>query len=174
LDWLRAAEEYWPCPKERYFQEAYGLFGPIDPRHSIGNMPGFISPAEPKKKTIVAYRSSGRAPFLEIILSTRFAEFWELERIIRRPPHFVDIYVRYDLSRPIDPQAAEIKSVLENLRQEAFGKDVDLARQQRTQWPLYLRLLDAADNGASYKEMTVILPLYGWQEAKRPRQARGC
>ena len=157
LDWLRAAEEFWPCPRERYFQGAYDLFGPINPRHSIRNMPGFAPSTEPKTKTLVAYRSGGRAPFREVLLTTRFAEFWELERIIRRPPHFVDVYVRYDLSRPIEPQAAEIKSLLIQLRREAFSPEITQARQRQSYWPVYLRLLDAADSSASLKEMASIL-----------------
>ena len=151
-DWLRAAWEFSPCPRERYFQGAYGVCGPFDPRHSIRAMPGYPSSIESKKKPAVSYRSSGRAPFLEVLLSNRFANIKDIERIIRRPAFSSDVYVRYDLSRPINPQAKEIKDLLIRLRREQFGENVDRVRQRRPHWPLYLRLLDAADSGTSYRD----------------------
>jgi hypothetical protein len=59
---------------------------------------------------------------------------------------------QFDLSKPLGPQIERAHNQLEFLQRRRFGKQN--TRKKRTEgWALFLRALDAREDGASYREM---------------------
>jgi hypothetical protein len=67
-------------------------------------------------------------------------------------------YLRFDLdvNSPIEAQLAVVRDAMKEFQQNKFGK---LAQNRRrpSKWPLYLRVLDAREAGASWSEIATIL-----------------
>lgn len=74
----------------------------------------------------------------------------------------------FDINEPIDPQLEKVKKNLTILQQEIKGKKIQ-RRARLSNWPLYLRVLDAKDSGATYNE--IALQIWPGQE-KTPQSAR--
>jgi Uncharacterized conserved protein (DUF2285) len=104
----------------------------------------------------------GIVQFKETHLSQYYASLSELNRIIPFFPHPLDVYVRIQLHRPLKPQFDVLKKLFKK-------KENRSPRSQIRKWPLYLRVLDAMDSGASYKEIAQILPGH---LARRPQTTR--
>ncbi|WP_316857864.1 hypothetical protein [uncultured Cohaesibacter sp.] len=65
----------------------------------------------------------------------------------------------FDLSLPIPPQLEQAKELLEAIQKSTIGKKVQRRKRQHN-WPNYLRVLDARDNGTSWKEIANLLPSF--------------
>jgi hypothetical protein len=81
-----------------------------------------------------------------------------------------DIFARFDLGQPIEPQFEQIADYRKKLRAEAYS-DEDATRKRKQLWPTYLRLLDAKDAGASLSEMATVLSKHGEHSPQRARAA---
>jgi hypothetical protein len=166
-DWLRAPEEFGPCPRQRYFGKIYEVFVPVDPRWSISELPtvwrqargqGTESPSKP--------RLSERAPFLETLLSRRTAKLRGRCHIVREPPNPAILYMWLSFYQLTNVQWAELRRLLDGYLERFYGWHVEqfhneapgAVRRRQGLWPLYLRLLDATDAGASRREMAAVLP----------------
>jgi Proteobacterial transcriptional regulator-like domain len=60
---------------------------------------------------------------------------------------------RFDLKRPLEPQLKKAKRHLQGVQEEFYGNR-NTSRPSRERWPLYLRVLDARDAGASWSRIT--------------------
>lgn len=69
------------------------------------------------------------------------------------------IAIVFDLSKPIGPQVANIKSELEWWQERCYGEVIPKDRVHFPKLPIYLRVLDASIHGASYSEIVDILPI---------------
>ena len=69
-----------------------------------------------------------------------------------------DVAVIFDLNRPVGPQLQTAKMNLEALQLSRFDKVEKPKRHHLHKWPIYLRVLDARDAGASWSQIAEILP----------------
>jgi hypothetical protein len=169
LDWLRPATDFQPATRARYFLDVYDLELPFDPRLSVRDVASWTSPtARRGSPEVFSFPVSGLIPFRRALYSHLVATLDEIERIIPEAPTVDDVFVRFDLGAPIQPQLAHIGHYLDKLRAEAYGDD-DATRMWRRFWPTYLRLLDAKDAGASLSKMVTVLPKHGTRTQDRAR-----
>lgn len=63
----------------------------------------------------------------------------------------------FDLSKPIEPQIETARHVLKELQVIEHGKLIQKRRHPK-KWLTYLRVLDGREAGASWRELTVLLP----------------
>ena len=170
LDWLRPDADFHPASREQYFLELFDLQLPFDPRLSIRKLAeGLSTRARRGSKEVLEYPVSGLVPFRRGLLSSLFATYPELGRIVPEAPSEDDIFARFDLGLPIKPQLEQIGYLLGKLRAEAYGANADATRKQKQLWATYLRILDAKDAGASLNAMARTLP---GTRAHTPQQAR--
>jgi hypothetical protein len=157
-DWLRPPQDFAPATRDQYFRAVYDLELPFDPRLSVRKLAEGHSTSSRRGTETIRYPYSGLVPFRGALLSRTIGDsrFWHW--IIPEQPGPNDILARFDIGRPLKPQLDQAEYYLGLLREEAYGKDADKARRQATLWPTYLRLLDAADRGASLREMIAALP----------------
>lgn len=76
------------------------------------------------------------------------------------PAHEAEIYLQFDLSKPLGPQLNHAKAVLHAHQQHGVSKgrfEVKNNRFRPRDYPDYLRLLDSRDAGASLKESGMII-----------------
>lgn len=66
--------------------------------------------------------------------------------------------VAFDLSRPLGPQLDMAKRWAQEIQAERKGKNFQV-RQHQDKWPLYLRVLDSRAAGASWSQVTEMLPM---------------
>lgn len=169
LDWLRPELDFHPASRQRYFLDVYELDFPCDPRQSVRDLAVYVSStARRGTEDVFLFPASGLIPFRRALLSDLFATLDDLDRIIPAAASADDIFARFDLAQPIKPQLEQIGYLLEKLRAEAYG-DEAASRRRRQLWPIYLRLLDASDAGASLSEMTSALAKH---VEHTPQQAR--
>ncbi|WP_296164703.1 hypothetical protein [uncultured Brevundimonas sp.] len=86
------------------------------------------------------------------------------------------ILFNFDLSRPLKPQLDVAARYLTEVQREKFGK-VATRRPRRTNWPEFLRAIDARDAGATYREMRDVFwpdrsPRKDGREQKTEQNAR--
>src|SRR5690606_35429018 len=86
------------------------------------------------------------------------------------------ILFNFDLSRPLTPQLDLAAHYLTDLQREKFGK-VATRRPRRSNWPEFLRAIDARDAGATYREMRDVFwpdrsPRKDGRELKTEQNAR--
>ena len=69
------------------------------------------------------------------------------------------VYYEFDVRLPINPQIENIRKILENCQKKCPTKTRKIVRFKHpaTEWPKYLRLLDALSEGISDKEIENIL-----------------
>ncbi|GAW36617.1 hypothetical protein RA2_03690 [Roseovarius sp. A-2] len=65
--------------------------------------------------------------------------------------------VDFDLSKPLEPQLECAKQLLKEMQRTAHGKAIQ-KRRHPTKWLTYLRILDGREAGASWAELTGLLP----------------
>lgn len=83
------------------------------------------------------------------------------------PDDYVDQYgdglpelrevVVFDLGKPLEPQIELARMMLRDSQKTIFGKVVPVPRPRRTQFPVYVRLLDAKAAGETLGEMARVL-----------------
>ena len=59
---------------------------------------------------------------------------------------------RFNLNEPLEPQLEKARKALVDLQTKQLGKKI-YRRPRRERWPLYLRVLDARDCGASWQKI---------------------
>lgn len=75
--------------------------------------------------------------------------------------------IDFDLSKPIEPQLSAAKSVLKDEQTIEHGKAIQ-KRRHPAKWLVYLRILDGRAAGATWADLTTILPARnGTQQAAR-------
>jgi hypothetical protein len=60
---------------------------------------------------------------------------------------------RFTITEPLEPQIRKARELLMRLQEERLGKKKNTPRPSRELWPLYLRVLDARECGASWKSI---------------------
>ena len=63
---------------------------------------------------------------------------------------------RFNIAEPLEPQLTKARNYLRRIQEERFGK-INTRRPSCELWPLYLRVLDARDSGASWQRIGRIL-----------------
>lgn len=132
----------------------------VSKRLAPGEEPESIPNAECRRKWFIWYYLNPKIelpttdPFVEIVdLYMSNTHLWPLQ------PH--EATLRLDLQLPLVPQLELARAILAP-RQRNMSKRGELKlrqpRRHRHKWPLYLRLLDGVEVGASYKDLAWILP----------------
>ncbi|MGE4250866.1 MAG: hypothetical protein AB7F09_15855 [Parvibaculaceae bacterium] len=76
--------------------------------------------------------------------------------------------IAFNVGRPIEGQLIAARRLLEEYQKEFVGK-VLFQRPRKTNWPLFLRAIDARDAGATFQEVAKVL----WpNQSKTPQSAR--
>lgn len=75
-----------------------------------------------------------------------------------------DVYIKFDLSEPLQGQVKLATNLLKETQIARFGTKVE-RRAHHNKWPLYLRVLDARTQGASYGEIGKLLLSNSQREA---------
>lgn len=152
LDWLRPDDSF-GVSRGRYFQDIYGIEPPANPRLSMRRILKMNEKIKRSRKAL--FRPHGTSYFFRFFderLSSRYAHFNELDWIVPPRPRPSDLFIRIDLQQELRPQFAALQKLLEKNRWRPS------VRKHPRRWPLYLRLLDARDAGASYAQCAAILP----------------
>ena len=129
--------------RSRFFERVYKLVAPIDYRLSAKDR------STPPAGEKLWFGDSDM--FVDDRLSTRYANFHDIARI-KTHADPLDLFCRVMLDRPLKPQFDALCS----LAQESQSR-LKVVRAATGKWPLYLRVIDAQDCGASYSEIALIL-----------------
>lgn len=79
------------------------------------------------------------------------------------------VAVTFDLTQPLKPQLARVKRALVELQERRAGRRVE-RRRHPEKWPLYLRVLDARDAGATWETIASKILVHERKEAAAARQ----
>lgn len=79
--------------------------------------------------------------------------------------------VKFDLSRPIEPQWEAMRETVLQCQKERHGR-IKQSRKHPTKWFRYLRVLDARDAGASWKDIADLVIPKSENMTKTPQSAR--
>lgn len=69
------------------------------------------------------------------------------------------ILLAFDLNRPFDEQIKTVRAHFQVAQAERQGAYAKATRQHRLKWPIYLRAIDARDQGATYADIYIELVL---------------
>jgi hypothetical protein len=135
--------------KSRFFERAYLLRTPVDPR----------LPVKKYIETISGIFHSGY--FDNFVgsgnLSSKYAHKSEINRILCHSSDH-DIFFRCDPLKPLEVQFEAFLKIA-SASQRSLKKKLLRPRMRKDRWPLYLRVLDALDCQATYSEIAqVCLP----------------
>ena len=147
----------WPDAKFRsptkglYFELAYGLPDPADPRLSAVDADRYntlrnddLLSMNPQDSTSAFFR------FLDDDDRYVAALCHETSRLVRPDSASSSLFLRVDLRRSVPKQLAHLKKIAKDCQQSWSVKQV---RRRPKLWPMYLRVLDAREAGASYNEI---------------------
>ncbi len=67
-----------------------------------------------------------------------------------------DVFIKFDLSEPLPAQIQLASTLLRKSQVSRFGAKVE-RRAHPGKWPLYLRVLDAQEQGVTYREIGEVL-----------------
>lgn len=73
------------------------------------------------------------------------------------PPERHIVLMSFNVDMPIEEQIEAARGHLTWVQKRAYGKKIEF-RNEPSRWPLYLRVLDARVAGASWTEVTSIMP----------------
>ena len=76
--------------------------------------------------------------------------------------------VVFNLNAPLGPQLSQAKNVLKVHQVMLHGKNLQIKRHPK-KCLLYLRVLDAREDGASWQEITEIIPPYLQKQSQTAR-----
>ena len=148
----------WPDSKFRsfskglYFELAYGLPDPADPRISAVDADRYNTLWNDDLLTIVPQDSTTSAFFRFLDDDDRYvtALCHETSRLVRPDSASSSLFLRVDLRRSVPTQLARLKEIASVYQESSSVKQV---RRRPLLWPVYLRVLDAREAGASYNEI---------------------
>jgi hypothetical protein len=161
-------------PSEHYLK--FGMSGLFDPSHSpedelalhsrrIGSNLSTPAISHHRAQTLE------RAKFLaeKVGASALEAEIQkEQDLAIRAEEHGIVLY-QFDLSRPLAEQLVRAAELLECAQEYRFRSKLNSWKRQRGKWALYLRCLDAEEEGTSLRDMAAVL----WPKLEpNPHKAR--
>ncbi len=166
-DFSKPDEQFLDESKGRFFERVYSLREPVD--FLLGCLD--IRRQE-KERQSLQKRTTNRANigalfpisfdgtvrFIDGDLSSGYsppAEFDDRLRSNLKPHHLV---LRIDLLKPIDAQLDELRPVIERGQRSWNSGRLIKVKAHKRLWPTYLRALDARIIGASYDEISQILP----------------
>lgn len=154
-DWLWPAGKFDSCPRDLYFQEAYGLDPWLDPRIGIREMRTLAEARRPDTAEghIFPPSREPHIPFLEARLANNYALADEFSRLGAEEAAPDTLFLKLHLSRPLTPQLKELTRIAFGMQRSRFGRIINSGRL----WPQYLRVLDACDAGASYGEVAATI-----------------
>jgi hypothetical protein len=134
--------------KGRYFERVYQLCAPVDPRLSAKQ---FAKLTEGE-----IFHSDHFDNFVGTqSLSSKYANHKsEIERILVHSS-YADIFFRCDPLKPLEPQFKAFYEIARRC-QRSFKKAILKPRIRKDKWPLYLRVLDARDCEAKYREIAQV------------------
>lgn len=161
-DFARPDESYIEESKGRYFERVYFMGNLADPTRSVKAM------KTKKPDTSDPFSNLFQATFDITFLDTDLRALYgdpftgELPRGEAQPYH---LDLRVDLTHPLLPQFRRLYRLAE-YAQASWQPHV--RRPRPSKWPLYLRVLDARDAGAKFREIgEVVLGYTDYDEAAK-------
>lgn len=134
----------------RYFERVYEMVTPQDPRVSAAEY--IKSYWEHHQQDAVFFPISHFDKFLGTnSLSNMYANAHEITRIMYHAS-FYDLFFKVDPLKPLEPQFKAIVKI-SRISQRSLLRKTPRPRRPSKKWPLYLRVLDARDCGATYIEI---------------------
>lgn len=109
------------------------------------------------------YGTAGRLPNPSIRVPAHLQFDLNFGRCLCGPDEYKNISLQenevmfsFDLSSPLHKQVRMVHRLLKHIQVHHFGKEL-LRKPKKDAWPLYLRTLDARDQGVSYEKIANVL-----------------
>jgi hypothetical protein len=88
--------------------------------------------------------------FIDSTMKCCYSDVFELEGRSMQHTEPSHLYLRLDLTRPLGPQLGALTQIAKRAQKPWTNGKKEIRRPHTRKWPLYLRVLDARDAGASY------------------------
>jgi hypothetical protein len=149
-------------PEERLhrYRRTYLLQHVIDPALECSDR--YLMHAWKGGEAVINYPADANDMPEDAVISIARSE--ATERRVDDENHLVQI--SFDLRRPLAEQLRRAKDILECEQEYRVGAKVN-RKPNTSEWPLYLRALDAADDGATFGQMASAF----WPELNKSRQS---
>ena len=139
---------------DRCFERQYHLANAMDPRISVAEHKASSNKADKG----VLFTFDFEMLFVDVRASNRYWWPWPPNDEIPIKPEPSDLFFRIDLLSPIPDQISFIrKCALQAQRSWARGKTRIINRQHPENWPRFLRVLDARDEQAPFREIGQVI-----------------
>jgi hypothetical protein len=128
--------------RERYMARVYHILWPFDPTRSVRSIVSDEADS--------VFQTCFEDVFYESRLTYWYSDKHELQSrfLSNAEPHH--LFFRVDLKRPLETQFRSFRQIARSSQQSWNCGKISVRRPHRRNWPLYLRVLDARDEGASY------------------------
>lgn len=136
--------------EENHLIETFGLLIPVDPSLSVRALLAY-----PVSELWPAPDFDDLVRFSDTTLSRNYSDAWELPQRFFQHAKPYHLFLRLDLRKPLTPQFNRLQQIARN-GQAAWGR-ARIKKPHTNNWPLYLRALDARENGASYGQIASVL-----------------
>jgi Family of unknown function (DUF6499) len=142
-DYFRDSDSFGAESRARYFERVYHILHPFDPMQSVRSILSDSADGS-------IFGPSFEAVFVESRLQHWYCDMYELKSRVLSDAEPHHLFIRVDLKRPLEPQFHALKQIAKNAQRSWNGGKINVRRAHKRNWPLYLRVLDARDAGASY------------------------
>lgn len=162
LEYELAKIRFFQEPEERLhqFRRTYLLRHVIDPALECSD--SYLLHAWEGGDAVIKYPADTNEMPDDVAISVARSE--STMRRVEDANHLVQC--TFDLSRPLGEQLRRAKELLEDEQQYRLGNRIN-RKPHKAEWPLYLRALDAADDGASFGQMASAF----WPDLDKSRQS---